>query len=325
MVSGSGFVTGGFDMRVRSTALLVAVFPSILFLSGEALRGAAVPQAPAAGQVTTAESLRQIIPGHYMYSAFTAGRPFSSGIIVTNEGVLVLDTLGSEAVGRAQRESISSVIKQPVRYVVSSSFHDQYSKGNLAYPDIFKIGHDNYRAGLLDQMQRGGASPEEQRARLPNATFRDRMTLHAGGKEIQILYFGRAHTTGDSVVFVPQDRIAYLSELFFSDEFPNMAQGYGVSWLRVLDSIEALDADIFVPGHGPLPSDPRATRAGLRRMRQTLVDARDAIQSELTKGASEDQTAAAVKLQQYEKLPNYAAQRETTVRRMYKEMAGQLP
>jgi cyclase len=312
-------------MRVRSTVLLVAVFPSILFLSGEELRGAAVPQAPAAGQTTTAESLRQIIPGHYMYSAFTAGRPFSSGIIVTNEGVLVLDTLGSEAVGRAQRESISSVIKQPIRYVVSSSFHDQYSKGNLAYPDIFKIGHDNYRAGLLEQMQRGGASPEEQRARLPHATFRDRMTLHAGGKEIQILYFGRAHTTGDSVVFVPQDRIAYLSELFFSDEFPNMAQGYGVSWLRVLDSIEALDADIFVPGHGPLPSDPRATRAGLRRMRQILVDARDAIQSELTKGASEDQTAAAVKLQQYENLPNYAAQRETTVRRMYKEMAGQLP
>src|SRR5215510_14253913 len=75
--------------------------------------------------------LRQLIPGHFMYSTLTGGRPFSSGIIVTSEGVLVVDTLGSEAVGRAQRESIASVIKQPVRYLVNSSFHDQYSKGNL--------------------------------------------------------------------------------------------------------------------------------------------------------------------------------------------------
>ena len=89
-----------------------------------------------------------------MFSAFTAGRPFSSGIIVTSEGAVVVDALGSEAVGRAQRESITSVIKQPVRYLVSSSFHDQYSKGNLAYADVFKVGHDNYRAGLLEQMQR---------------------------------------------------------------------------------------------------------------------------------------------------------------------------
>jgi cyclase len=208
--------------------------------------------------------------------------------------------------------------------LVSSSFHDPYSKGNIVYSDVFKIGHENYRAGLLDQMQRGKVSAEEQRARLPNATFHDRMTLHLGGKEIQVLYFGRAHTRGDSIVFVPQDRIAYLSETFFSDEFPNMAQGYGVSWLRVLDSIEALSADIFVPGHGPSPEDPRATRAGLHRMRQIIVDARDAIEKEIARGASEDQVVAAVKLQQYEKLPTFAAQREVTVRRIYKELKGEL-
>ena len=312
-------------MTARSAALLLAILPSILFLLGQELRSAAAAQAPAAGQTTSAESLRQIIPGHFMYSAFTAGRPFSSGIIVTSEGAVVVDTLGSEAVGRAQRESITNVIKQPVRYLVNSSFHDQYSKGNLAYPEIFKIGHENYRAGLVEQMQRGGASADEQRSRLPNATFRDRMTLHVGGKEIQMLYFGRAHTTGDAVVFVPQDRIAYLSELFFCDEFPNMAQGYGVSWLRVLDAVQALEADIFVPGHGPLPADPRDTRASLRRLRQVLVDTRDAIQSEIARGASEDQAVAAVKLPQYEKMPNFAAQRETTVRRMVQELTGSLP
>jgi glyoxylase-like metal-dependent hydrolase (beta-lactamase superfamily II) len=253
------------------------------------------------------------------------GRPFNSGIIATNEGVFVIDALGSDAVARAERESIATVIKQPIRYLLSSPFHDQFSKGNLAYGDVLKIGHENYRTGLINQMQTGGVSAEEQRTRLPNATYRDRMTLYLGGKEIQILYLGRAHTDGDSIVFVPQDRIAYLSEIFFSEEFPNMAGGYGVSWLEVLDRIDALGADIFIPGHGPIPDDPKSTRAGLHRLRQIFVDMREALKTQIARGATEDQAAAAVKLEQYEKMPNYAAQRETTVRRMYKDLTGRPP
>jgi glyoxylase-like metal-dependent hydrolase (beta-lactamase superfamily II) len=297
----------------RVARLSLVVISSIVFVSAQA------PQNANSG------TLRQIIPGHYVYSVMNGGRPFNSGIIATNEGALVIDALGSDAVARAERESIATVIKQPIRYLLSSPFHDQFSKGNLAYGDVLKIGHENYRAGLINQMQTGGASAEEQRTRLPNATYRDRMTLYLGGKEIQILYLGRAHTDGDSIVFVPQDRIAYLSELFFSEEFPNMAGGYGVSWLEVLDRIDALGADIFIPGHGPIPDDPKATRAGLHRLRQIFVDMRDALRTQIARGATEDQAAATVKLEQYEKMPNYAAQRETTVRRMYKDLTGKLP
>ena len=313
------------QVAMTKSAILLIVLPSILWFPEQELRNPAASQAPSSGRTASSGSLRQIIPGHYVYSTTTAGRIFNSGVIVTNEGALVVDALDSEAIARAERESISSTTKQSVRYLVSSSFHDPFSKGNIAYADVFKIGHENYGAGLLDQMKRGGASAEEQRSRLPAATFRDRMTLYFGGKELQILYFGPAHTRGDSIVFVPQDRIAYLSEVFFSEEFPNMAQGYGVSWLRVLDAVEALGADIFVPGHGPIPEDPRETRPGLRRMRQILIDARDAIQNGIARGATEDQAVAAVTLQQYEKLPTYAAQREVAVRRMYKELTGNLP
>jgi cyclase len=297
----------------RSAMLSLVFISSLMFASAQTPRP------------TNSGSLRQIIPGHYLYSVMNGGRPFNSGIIVTSEGALVIDALGSEAVARAERESIASVIKQPIRYLVSSPFHDQFSKGNLAYGDVFKIGHENYRAGLLNQMQSGGAPAEEQRARLPNATYRDRMTLYLGGKEIQILHLGRAHTDGDSIIFVPQDRIAYLSEIFFSEEFPNMAGGYGVSWLEVLDKIDALGADIFVPGHGPIPDDPKATRAGLHRLRQIFIDMRDALKTEIARGATEDQAAAAVKLEQYAAMPNYTAQREITVRRMYKDLTGKLP
>jgi len=279
------------------------------------------PVGPAAAERNPTGTLRQIIPGHYVYSSTT----YNSGIIVTSEGVVVLDALNSEAVARAQREAMASAIRPPVRILVSSTFHNNYSKGNVAYADVLKIGHENYRADLLELMQREKVQAEEQRARLPNQTFRDRMTLYLGGKEIQILYVGRAHTRGDSIIFVPQDRIAYLSELYFADQFLFITDGFGLDWLRALDAVDALGADIVVPGHGPIPADPRETRQSLRRFRQMLVDVRDAVQKEIARGATEDQAVAAIRWPQYEKMQGYDTQRETAVRRLYQQLTGKLP
>lgn len=290
-----------------------------------ALQTAAASQAPSADRAANPGRLRPIIPGHYVFTTSNEGRLFNSGVVATSAGVVVFDALDSDAIARAERQAIAGVVAQPVRYLVSSVFHDPYSKGNSAYADVFKIGHETYRAGLLDQMQRGRLPDDEQRARMPDATFRDRLTLHLGGKEIQILYFGPAHTRGDSILFVPQDRIVYMSEVFFNEEFPNMAGGYGVSWIRVLDAVKSLDADIFIPGHGPIPDDPTQTRAALDRMRQILVDARDGIQREMARGATEDQAVAAVTLDQYSKLYAFAAQREVVLRRIYRELKGTLP
>ena len=288
------------------------------------LPGAAAAQAPPANRAPTTGTLRQIIPGHYVYTQNNAGRLFNSGVVATSDGVLVFDALDSEALARSERQAIAGVTQQPIRYLVSSPFHDPFNGGSAVYADVFKIAHENYRAGLIDQMQRGNVASDVQQRRLPNATFRDRMTLYLGGKEIQVLNFGNAHTRGDSVLFVPQDRIVYMSEVFFNEEFPNMGGGYGVSWIRVLDAVKALDADIFIPGHGPIPDDPKQTRALLDRMRQILVDTRDRIQNEITRGATEDQVVATVTLQQYEKMPQFAGTKEAVVRRMYKELKGTL-
>jgi glyoxylase-like metal-dependent hydrolase (beta-lactamase superfamily II) len=153
------------------------------------------------GQTT---SLREIIPGHYMFSS----GDLNSGIIVTSEGVVVLDALDSEAVARTEREAIANTIRQPIRFLVSSPYHNPFSKGNVAYADVWKIGHENYRTDLIRQMERDKASPEEQKARLPNQTFRDRITLYLGSKEIQVLYVGRAHTRGDSIIYVPRTELS---------------------------------------------------------------------------------------------------------------------
>ena len=275
----------------------------------------------AGAQQPPAGVLRQIVPGHYLYSTGT----FNSGVIVTSEGTVLLDALASESVAREARDAITRATGQPVRVLVSGTHHNQYSKGNIAYADVLKVGHENYRTDLLALMQREKISVEEQQARLPTQTFRDRLTLHLGGKEIQILHLGRGHTRGDSIVFVPQDRIVYLSEVYFANQFLFINDGYGLDWLKALDAIEALDADIFVPGHGPIPADPRETRQGLRGFRQMIVDVRDAAQAAIARGATEDQAVATLRWPQYEKLLGYEAQRETAVRRLYRQLTGTLP
>ena len=277
--------------------------------------------APASSQqAQRPTALREIIPGHY---AFSSGS-FNSGIVVTGEGVVVLDALNSENVGKAEREAIANTIRQPVRFLVSSTFHNNYSKGNSAYADVWKIGHENYRTDLLQLMQREKVPAEEQKARLPNETFRNRLTLYLGGKEIQIRYLGRGHTRGDSIIYVPQDRIAYLSELFFAEQFLYIDDGYGLDWLKTLDAVEGLGAEIFVPAHGPIPTDPRETKQGLGRFRQMLVDIRDAVQKEIARGATEDQAVATIRWPQYEKMQGYNAERGVAVRRLYQQLTGTL-
>ena len=299
-------------------SVLVVVLVLLCGGSGFSQQPPAGGRGQASGRPTG--TLRQIIPGHYVYSVTT----FNSGIIATSDGAVVLDALSSEEIAQGQRAAIAETIRQPVRALVSSTFHNQYSKGNVAYTGVLKIGHEYYRTDLVSLMQREKLSAEEQKARLPDQTFRDRMTLHLGGKDIQILHVGRAHTRGDSIIFVPQDRIVYLSELYFANQFLFINDGYGIDWLRALDTVLALDADTFVPGHGPIPADPLQTRQGLVGFRQLLVDVRDAVQKEIARGASEDQAAATVQWPQYEKLQGYEAQRETAVRRLYQQLTGKL-
>lgn len=106
--------------------------------------GVAWAQQPPAGV------LRQIVPGHYLYSTGT----FNSGVIVTSDGAVVLDALASESAARAAREAITRATGQPVRVLVSGTHHNQYSKGNVAYADVLKVGHENYRTDRGYEAQR---------------------------------------------------------------------------------------------------------------------------------------------------------------------------
>jgi cyclase len=92
---------------------------------------------------------------------------------------------------------------------------------------------------------------QKSRARLTvaNETYSDRMTIYMGEREIQVLNFGRAVTPGDTVVFLPQERVALIGDLVVNPVTFALG-GYPTEWLKALEKVDALDADIWVTGHG---------------------------------------------------------------------------
>src|SRR6185503_3788305 len=148
--------------------------------------------AAAAPQEFQPGKLEQVIPGHYVYS--NGAR--ISGVIVTSEGVVVLDALSNERMANDERRLIQEQIRQPVKYLISGTFHNNYSLGNVAYPEAIKIGHENYKADLFAQFKTDNRPAAQQQAIAPQITFRDKMTITLGGKDIQIMYLGRGHTRG---------------------------------------------------------------------------------------------------------------------------------
>jgi cyclase len=286
-----------------------------------------MPTCLPAQELDRSYGLREIKPGCYVYlhGDDTPGvsSTFNNGIIVTNEGVVVMDGQRTEAITRRVRESISKVTSQPIRFLINATFHTPFTGGNAVYADTLRIAHENCRADFLNLLK--DASESEKMKKIPQQTYSDRMTLYLGGKEIQVLYLGRAHTRGDSIVFLPGDRIAYLGEIFYLNEFPYISEGYSADWLRTLEAAKALKADFFVPGHGFLPKDMKESRAWIDRQWQVLKEIRDSVQRQVDRGASEEEAVHRIDLPQLKTFKGYERALEIAVRRIHRELTVGLP
>ena len=101
----------------------------------------------------------------------------------------------------------------------------------------------------LKSMERHHAALGEVRPTPPNITLDRKMTLYHGAREIQILFFGRGHTGGDVVVFLPEEKVVFTGDLLLPF-LSYMGDAYADEWDETLDSLRQLDFDIILPGHG---------------------------------------------------------------------------
>ena len=170
------------------------------------------------------EEIRQ--PGFTTVSLFVVG----------NDGVLIADGQGSPAATQTMLNHIARITTRPVKWYVVGSDHGDHTAGNAVLPkDI------TYIVSKTSQAQMKLAAP---------AMTGDRQSIDAGGIEVQAIFAGRAHTGGDLLVYLPKQKILFMSEVYLNRVFPSMRSAYPSEWVAVVDKALAMDVDRYVPGHG---------------------------------------------------------------------------
>lgn len=152
--------------------------------------------------------------------------------------------------------------------------------------------------------------------RLPTRTFEGRLSLAVGSKAVELIQVGPAHTRGDLLVHVPGDRVIYTGDVLFIDGTPIVWAGPVQNWIAACDRIAALDADVIVPGHGPI-TDAR----GVAAVRGYLVHVRDEARKRFDAGLSARDAAFDVALGDYATWGD-AERIAVNVATLYREFAG---
>jgi cyclase len=191
---------------------------------------------------------QKLVPGIYAYEGLhnpdTDGVviPTVSLIVVTTDGVIVVDGQGDVPQATLMIDYIKKLTPQPIKYVVVASEHGDHVGGNAAfkatYPDVVFISSPVSQKNL--------AKNENP----PTQTVADQRTIRMGATDIRILNLGRAHTGGDLAVYLPQSKVLFMSEIYLRGVFPAMRSAYPTEWLATIKRAQAMDVSWFVPGHG---------------------------------------------------------------------------
>src|SRR5450755_3558392 len=196
--------------------------------------------------------------------AYTAEGDPNTGIIVGDNAVLVADTQATPVMAQDVIRRIREVTDKPIKYVALTHYHAVRVLGASAYqPQQILASQDTYdlivERGEADKASEIGRFPrlfrnvETVPAGLtwPTMTFSGKMTLWLGKLEVQLLQLGRGHTKGDTVVWLPQDRVLLSGGLVEFDATPYAGDAYFQDWPQTLDKLAALNPRALVPGRGP--------------------------------------------------------------------------
>ncbi|NKE67136.1 MBL fold metallo-hydrolase [Ramlibacter sp. RBP-2] len=229
--------------------------------------------------------------------AYTAEGDPNTGVIVGDNAVMVIDTQATPVMAQDVIRRIREVTDKPIRYVVLSHYHAVRVLGAAGYePQHVIASRDTYdlivERGEQDKASEIGRFPRLFRAvesvppglTWPTITFEGRMSIWLGQLEVQLIQLGRGHTKGDTVAWLPQQRILFSGDLVEFDATPYAGDAYFTDWPQTLDNIAALQPLALVPGRGAALTTPEQVRQGLAGTRQFLVDVRECVQAGVRAG-----------------------------------------
>ena len=273
--------------------------------------------------------IQQLAEGVYSYEQLrSAGDEMFTTVslfVVTPAGVLVAD--GQSDVEETQRlvDSIAAITDQPITHVVVCSDHGDHTGGNSAFPDTATLyAHPTSQAVLEASANRPNRAEDAPPVMVPSETVEDQRTLDLGGTEIQLLFLGRAHTGGDLHVYLPAEKILFMSEAYLNRIFPATRSAFPSEWVTMIERAQAMDVDIYVPGHGFVES-PTILKEELEAYRQALVQVIAEATRLQAEGLSAEEAAEQADFGDLESWTLRSSQGPTAIQRVYLELLGELP
>ena len=229
--------------------------------------------------------------------AYTAEGDPNTGVIVGDDAVMVIDTQATPAMAQDVIRRIREVTDKPIKYVVLSHYHAVRVLGASAYqPEHIIASQDTYdlivERGEQDKASEIGRFPRLFRAvesvppglTWPTITFTGKMTIWLGKLEVQLLQLGRGHTKGDTVAWLPQQKILFSGDLVEFDATPYAGDAYFKDWPQTLDNLAALKPEKLVPGRGAALQTPEEVQAGLAGTKAFISDVYACVQEGVKAG-----------------------------------------
>jgi glyoxylase-like metal-dependent hydrolase (beta-lactamase superfamily II) len=211
------------------------------------------------------------------------GRP-NAGFVDTKDGVLAVGGLASPAQARAVLRTIRTVTSRPVRYLMLYAHHPDMMFGAIEFKRVGAeiVAHPDTRVlageGGPDQMLAdwdGVVGLQEllgfEYADKPDHPVSGVDTLRLGGTTIVVIHPGTAHSAGDLMLWLPASKVLFAGDILLDDGATMVVDGYSSVLLKTLDLIDSLAPKVIVPGHGPIPDDPRRL---VQRTRDYFTDLR---------------------------------------------------
>lgn len=269
--------------------------------------------------------------GERAYAYVQAGGGFcvsNAGMLLTEDGPIAIDALFTPAMTEAFQDAALGTAGGGARLLINTHHHIDHTLGNTLF-DAPILAQSSARAA----MERAGLPKERllqvapsfehdlasvERIRLPSITFDDKLTIHDRTREIFLTHVGRAHTVGDILIHIPDNKLLYAGDIAFFYVTPLAADGNISNWIGVLDTIAGMDVEIIVPGHGPVGS-----KRDLAEQREYFVLIRDEARAAYDRRLDAADAARAI----YPKLGRFAEWGEAerlfpNVMRLYSEFDG---
>jgi len=203
------------------------------------------------------------------------GRGSSAGAYIGDNGVLLIDSKMDENSVSQVIEGIKKITDKPIKYLVNTHSDGDHIAGNRYLPGtVTFVAHQNCRKDFFGPDRRGNPSEwnkPELSPFVPSVTYRDKMTIHLGSKKVELWYFGVGHTTGDTVLYFPEEKTAFIGDQIFLTR-PQLIHSYkgGNSFEHVktlTKMLETIDAEKFCSGHSEMADRP-AIKSHIAQMKK---------------------------------------------------------